>query len=74
MDGRLSTQIVGNLMATNPFQTEDGESTIDPALLKDKTTRSRAELRIAEAQNILKADQKHLAVKVTPARAPFDRV
>ena len=50
----------------------DGETPIDPSYLKDKAIKTRRQLNIAEAENILKAVVKYLAVRPSAKLAPFD--
>jgi Fic-DOC domain mobile mystery protein B len=50
----------------------DGETPIDPSHLKDKSIKTREQLNIAEAQNILKPIVKYLGIKPSKKLAPFD--
>ncbi|MEQ1903923.1 MAG: mobile mystery protein B [Pirellulaceae bacterium] len=50
----------------------EGETPIDPSYLKDKSIKTRAQLNIAEAENILKPIVKYLGAKPTKKLAPFD--
>ena len=50
----------------------EGETPIDPSHLKDKSIKTRAQLNIAEAQNILKPIVKYLGSKPSQKLAPFD--
>lgn len=50
----------------------EGETPIDPSHLKDKSIKTREQLNIAEAQNILKPIVKYLGSKPSKKLAPFD--
>jgi Fic-DOC domain mobile mystery protein B len=50
----------------------EGETPIDPSHLKDKSIKTREQLNIAEAQNILKPIVKYLGAKPSTKLAPFD--
>ncbi len=50
----------------------EGETPIDPSHLKDKSIKTREQLNLAEARNILKAFVKYLGVKPSITLAPFD--
>lgn len=50
----------------------EGETPIDPSLLKDKSIKTREQLNLAEAQNILKPFVKYLGAKPSKKLAPFD--
>lgn len=50
----------------------EGETPIDPSHLKDKSIKTREQLNIAEAQNILKPIVKYLGGKPSLKIAPFD--
>ena len=50
----------------------EGETPIDPSHLLDRSIRTRAQLNVAEAENILKAVVKYLGAKPTKRLAPFD--
>jgi Fic-DOC domain mobile mystery protein B len=49
----------------------DGETPIDPSCLKDRSIKNRAQLNLAEAENILEPIRKYLAAKPTARSAPF---
>ena len=50
----------------------DGETPIDPSYLNHKLIKTRAQLNIAEAENILKAVVKYFVAKPSGKLAPFD--
>lgn len=50
----------------------EGETPIDPSHLKDKSIKTREQLNIAEAQNILKPVVKYMGAKPSQKLAPFD--
>lgn len=50
----------------------EGETPIDLSYLKDKSIRTRTELNIIEAKNILKAFERYLLGKPSKKLAPFD--
>ena len=50
----------------------EGETPIDPSHLKDRSIKTREQLNIAEAQNILKPVVRYLAGKPSIKIAPFD--
>jgi len=50
----------------------EGETPIDPSHLKDKSIKTREQLNIAEAMNILKPFVKYLGAKPSKKLAPFD--
>ena len=50
----------------------EGETPIDPSYLKDKSIKTREQLNIAEAKNILKPIVKYLGAKPSKKIAPFD--
>lgn len=49
-----------------------GETPIDPSDLKDRSIKTREQLNIAEAKNILKPVVKYLGAKPSKKLAPFD--
>jgi len=49
-----------------------GETPIDPSHLKDKSIKTRKQLNIAEAENILKPFVKYLGAKPSKKLAPFN--
>ena len=57
---------------TLPFEPIDGETPIDPSELKIPGITSRAELNIAEMENIRKAEVKYLSSKPSRRTAKFD--
>ena len=50
----------------------EGETPIAPSHLKDKSIKTREQLNIAEAENILKPIVKYLGAKPSKKLAPFD--
>ena len=50
----------------------EGETPIDPSHLKDRSNKTREQLNIAEAKNILKPIVKYLGSKPSTKFAPFD--
>jgi len=50
----------------------EGETPIDPSHLKDRSIKTREQLNIAEARNILKAFVKYLGARPSRNLAPFD--
>lgn len=50
----------------------DGETPIDPSYVKDNSIKTRQQLNIAEAENILKPIVKYLGAKPSRKLAPFD--
>ena len=50
----------------------NGETPIDPSHLKDKSVKTRGQLNIAEAKNILKPIVKYLGSKPSKKLAPID--
>ena len=50
----------------------EGETPIDPSYLKDESIKTRPELNVGEAMNILKAFEKYLLGKPSKKLAPFD--
>ena len=50
----------------------EGETPIDPSHLKDKSIKTREQLNIAEAENILKPFVKYLGAKPSKKLASFD--
>jgi len=56
----------------SPWETIPGETPIDPSGLKRKEVKTRRQLAVVEAENVLKATIKYLAAKPSHRLAPFD--
>jgi Fic-DOC domain mobile mystery protein B len=54
------------------WESIEGETPIDPSHLKDKSIKTREQLNIAEAENILNPIVKYLGAKPSKKLAPFD--
>lgn len=59
-------------VTVNAWASIEGETPIDPSHLKDRSIKTRAELNVAEAENIRKAHVKYLAARPSRRSAPFD--